>query len=354
VASEFPFIANPVGFGVSSSPNRKPIVNDSDDVSAVQKMLNRIPASQGGTAENPLDVGTEISGPNDPTVRAIRRFQQVQFGFQDGVVDPSQKTENRLHGIVDGQAPPNPPTPPTATKTSDFVIRIMGQDPAAPVAGQPTDEGQGGIAVPEVKDLRKFIESPDYLQTHESVTIINFNGGGGQRNRASDPTDTILNLLKSKRSAAASPGKVIVYGWSSGGRNSATLARKLVANDIAIDYLGIIDAAFDNAGDGERTAGVQATISHNFFEAVSNTIDPKFGFEFHGPVTGCQLNQSFDKLPFFQQRKAKFDKDINGTFVVSDRQRLKISTDFFDDVHKEAVQNGHALVQATILNLLNT
>jgi hypothetical protein len=354
MATEFTRINDPVGFGVSSSKTAKPIRNDLGDVSVIQDFFNQIPASEGGSKESPLTVNGKITGPNDPTVQVIRRFQQTQFGFQDGVVDPRQKTENRMHEILQrllgGDDPPAP-----ATKTLDILIRIMGQDPAAAAAGTPTGDGQSAIGVPAAEALRPLIETAEYLETHAPVLLINFNGGGGLRNPASDPTDKIVAIVKNVRSTAvSSPGKVVIYGWSSGGRNAATLTRALVNKEkIAVAYLGIADGAFDNAKDTERTAGVTVGTGQNFFEAVSNDLDKDFPgeFEFHGDVTGC-VNQSFDTQPFYQDAKAKYDKDKAGRFVVTDRQKRKLAINFFDDVHKKAVQDGHVTIQASAIATL--
>jgi hypothetical protein len=79
-------IKEPVGFGNSSLAGHRPIRNRDGDVSVIQDMLGRIAAEDGGSPG--LKVTGKILGPSDPTVRAIRKFQRKQFGFEDGVVDP--------------------------------------------------------------------------------------------------------------------------------------------------------------------------------------------------------------------------------------------------------------------------
>ena len=68
-------------------------VNNADDVSTVQELLNVVPPDQGGPVP-PLAVDGLI-GPN--TIKAINKFQIKQLGFQDGRVDPGKDTIKRLN-----------------------------------------------------------------------------------------------------------------------------------------------------------------------------------------------------------------------------------------------------------------
>jgi hypothetical protein len=71
-------------------------VNRSHDVVIVQNLLNLISPVEGGP--HPLlDVDGKV-GPQ--TIAAIARFQQHQFGWADGRVDPHQKTITRLNEIT--------------------------------------------------------------------------------------------------------------------------------------------------------------------------------------------------------------------------------------------------------------
>jgi len=72
-------------------------------MSVVQKVnsaarLNAVPAAQGG----PLQKLSLTGKMNDTTLKAIRHFQQQQFGWQDGVVDPNKVTITRLRSLVQG------------------------------------------------------------------------------------------------------------------------------------------------------------------------------------------------------------------------------------------------------------
>src|SRR5688500_15792178 len=96
-------ISEPVGFGKSSLTGHRPIRNIEADVRAVQTMLKEVPADKGGTPS--LTVTGKISGPKDPTIAAINKFQQKNFGFHDGVVDPTSKTETSLRALVGADGP---------------------------------------------------------------------------------------------------------------------------------------------------------------------------------------------------------------------------------------------------------
>ncbi|QGJ72395.1 Lytic transglycosylase [Planctomycetales bacterium 10988] len=66
--------------------------NRPKDVFIVQGMLNHVPYRSGGPKE-PLPIDG-ILGSN--TIAAIERFQTIQLGFRDGLVEPEQRTIKRL------------------------------------------------------------------------------------------------------------------------------------------------------------------------------------------------------------------------------------------------------------------
>ena len=66
--------------------------NQTSDVRIVQERLNEVPKPSGGPTVT-LDVDGVV-GPK--TVAAVKRFQQVQMGFSDGLIDPDGPTASRL------------------------------------------------------------------------------------------------------------------------------------------------------------------------------------------------------------------------------------------------------------------
>jgi hypothetical protein len=111
-------LSQPVGRGVSST-GRRP-VNLPDDVMVVQQLLNRVTPDQGGPRSPLVENGTV----DQPTYLAICRFQEQQFHWADGVVDPDNKTLHRLndlasespfpHFLIDWLVPDTDPEAPDA------------------------------------------------------------------------------------------------------------------------------------------------------------------------------------------------------------------------------------------------
>jgi hypothetical protein len=106
--------------GVAPSPNRFL------DAETVQCLLNQVPASQGGP--QPLLDADGICGPL--TIAAIRKFQKFQFGWQDGRVDPNNKTIGRLNAFDKDPAIGN------SVRFMEFQP-FDGFDPADPVRNTP-------------------------------------------------------------------------------------------------------------------------------------------------------------------------------------------------------------------------
>jgi len=67
-------------------------MNQPSDVRIVQQRLNEVPEPSGGPTMR-IDVDG-IAGPH--TVASIERFQYLQFGFSDGLIEPGRRTESRL------------------------------------------------------------------------------------------------------------------------------------------------------------------------------------------------------------------------------------------------------------------
>jgi hypothetical protein len=81
-------------------------VNAPDDVMLVQSLLNLAPPESGGPNQ-PLDVDGEV-GP--ATIAAISQFQQVQFAFADGLVEPDSETMARLNELTEDETSEEPDT----------------------------------------------------------------------------------------------------------------------------------------------------------------------------------------------------------------------------------------------------
>lgn len=105
-------ISEPVGVGVSSLKGHRPIQNLDADVRKVQQALIDAGEANGGAPAGELAVTGQMDA---ATVKAIRRFQQRQLGFQDGVIDPGSKTEARFRVVLNGKQPDTPWPPKRAT-----------------------------------------------------------------------------------------------------------------------------------------------------------------------------------------------------------------------------------------------
>lgn len=111
-------------------PVGKNCVNRPEDVKTVQELINKVPKSEGGP--DPLETqGMEaplvVDGFCGPyTQHAINRFQIKQFGYgkTDGVVDPGQRTMERLnHFEALATPPPAQPPPPPVERSTQFILQ---------------------------------------------------------------------------------------------------------------------------------------------------------------------------------------------------------------------------------------
>src|SRR5262245_50233720 len=78
---------------ITAAVGTTPALNRAQDVETIQTLLNQVPANQGGP--NPLLDLDGLIGPL--TIGAIRKFQSFHLGFNDGRVDPGQKTLAKLN-----------------------------------------------------------------------------------------------------------------------------------------------------------------------------------------------------------------------------------------------------------------
>lgn len=112
---EFAKIKEPVGAGSSSAGSHRPIKNLTDDVKVIQETLNTLKVEDGGASPK-LPLSGAISGASDATVTAIRAFQRLHFGWEDGVVDPGNKTESKMRELLKLHGPRIEPPKPVVPK----------------------------------------------------------------------------------------------------------------------------------------------------------------------------------------------------------------------------------------------
>jgi hypothetical protein len=302
--AKVPRISEPIGAGASSKKGHKPIQNLDPDVRAIQTMLRGIPADQGGTPG--LEVNGKISGPGDPTVLAIRKFQQRKFGWQDGVVDPAGVTENTLQAIAGGSDDPKPPT----ILPLDIIVRFTGGP-----GGERNDEARE-------KALRATFNTDEYVKTHQPIEAICFTGF---REQEKFVETAVADVLRRRKETAE--GVTIVIGSSAGGVSALKAAAALTGKGIHLNYVGINDAAFlssknevtfrpafaINLATVLGAGTITADVKENFFQVTGHNFqsDAKSptGFfphaEFHGPLAGFN-NVSLDGESRIVAIKASF------------------------------------------------
>lgn len=106
-------------------------VNKLPDVQTVQSLLNQVPAAQAGP--DPLLVVDGLVGPL--TIGAIRKFQQKQFGWNDGRVDPNNKTIKRLNDFDKAPLPGSPTRFVRAPNPNALSPPADGFEPGVPGTG---------------------------------------------------------------------------------------------------------------------------------------------------------------------------------------------------------------------------
>lgn len=97
--------------------------NRAEDVLWVQKVLNQVPGVVGGPLRPLAEDGK--FGPN--SAAAIKRFQKIQLGFEDGLIEPAGPTFQRLCEFVDFavQERPGDPLAWGAVVTGPFKAKVM-------------------------------------------------------------------------------------------------------------------------------------------------------------------------------------------------------------------------------------
>lgn len=321
-----------------------------DAVAAIQAALQLIIPDDGIDL---AEIGSATYGPT--TARAVQRFKDTPSlnGTGRKILGPGQTTPDDIVGrqtiaALDAQLvrQGGSPVPTVTTKTQDVFVQILGVRPDSVRAGLPTEDGFLAVGAPRPDQIAARINDELYLVNHAPVVMVNFRGGGGNANPASDPTDKVVAAVVAARTAAKTAGltngKVCVVGFSIGGRGAATVCRRLVASGIPVTYLGLADAAFDGEGDTARTAALGASVVENIYEAVHHFVLKKFPeFEFHGDVGG-QPGTPLDKQTFYSRAKTEDEAKFDDAFF--DREKRKIATDHFNKVHDQAVKDNYPII----------
>jgi hypothetical protein len=119
------------------------------DVAMIQTLLFWLPPAAGGLGQSQ---GSWIDGViGDSTIGAIRRFQQTQFGIDDGLVQPSDFTIRRLNALIDGEHENRAFTDPISLKAS--VVSRFGQPMGTALGTEPVTDGVGIMGHFELGDI---------------------------------------------------------------------------------------------------------------------------------------------------------------------------------------------------------
>ena len=321
-------IAGPVGVVRPGSWWRtQKVTNFLEDQKQIKELLEKIPASRGGKKETfPTLAFVFVDGKGDPQLaEAIFDFQQfwkAKGFFQniDGVVDRGMNTIKKLNELADEK--------PDVGLVADIIIRFQGadnEDPLSPedvlprariVSYQSMDNPFGDAILKHPLDGRALIRVGRRTKTIGSQSAGVF---GSVR--------TDLDGMLESEKIKATPGKVYVYGSSSGGRNAIDFAQQLTASGsrFRIHFVASIDAPFFDPDtevkpktEGRDPGAVPlfkvksptAALKHNYFQTLGNHAKKtELGFgtllftstmwneEIHGEIDGFTPHNLDDQMP---------------------------------------------------------
>jgi dienelactone hydrolase len=246
-------------------------------------------------------------------------------------------------------------------------VRLLGIAPADPQAGAETERGQANIGVPAKNEFEALIRTDDYPKSRQ-LQVFNFNAGLA----GSDPTAKVFArvvALRALSEKAAPGGKLIIMGYSLGGRNAATLAQRLTQAKVPISYLALLNAAFNNSKDPAASTAVSVEMGDSFAflrtnelvpddAAAAPTIEkPLPGFEVRAHVPGCGT-RPFDGQKFFEDERTKYEaekkrivEEVHPNLKM--RQLRRTAEDYFFKVHAEAIRLGYSAAQGKAVRLLH-
>lgn len=301
-----------------------------------------------------IDGGGKERGTYGPaTARAVLKFKVDRGIKRDGRPFDNIVGRMTIDRLDTEMKPFNKPTEKTRV-FQDIFIRVLGQDPFLPAAGERTSDGQTAVGIPDTANLADRINKlPGYLTSHLPVKIEDWNGGHESKGVRKTPNKSIVDAVAEHRKqlqAASSDsreallGKVILFGASSGGRNAVQIVGDLRNIGISVTYLALLDAAFDDGNDPLLGGNFFAGDGDSFYENVTNFLVAD-GFEFHGVVRGTLDINLGGRDDFYLNEKRRFDNQLFHT--AADKVNL------FVKCHVKAITDGYRTAESKALALLN-
>lgn len=325
-----------VAAGGPSVKERPAEYADPEAVKCIQEALKKLGFA--GRDGKPLVIDGKYG---DNTYFAVKSFQTVAFRGDPREIDGRVgfKTIAKLDAALGkGGAPdpPVPPPPPAPVKVAaDVVVRFIG------------GSGNGRLAP------RTVLPDPGNHATKKDRTLFRI---GSETNSIGVASAVLLQTLVREIQEAFrqnSPGKVFIYGSSSGGRNALDLCAALALVSIPVEFVATIDAAWFP---GEAT---------NRFSLLLSVGNPLAKFASPGILNARQ------KFDYFQRRgnhakaglanlgpprftSSMLNEEIHGLVEGSTPKDLtdRLAAKEDSQAHNEVTQIATPLVQAQIKALL--
>lgn len=218
--------------------------------------------------------------------------------------------------------------------------------------GDAASEGQRR-RLAEAEFSNRF-STPAYLATHMLATAICFVGGRGEKNKAKEAADEVLQLRKSVKQ-----GVTAIVGSSVGGLCALDCA-SLLSGKVPIQYVAISDGAFFAPAEvtfqpfkiSAPKNPILASTKKNFFQTVGHELlaDRRGpggfmqGTEFHGPLEG------FTNIDLAANPNSKLEREIaagnrNRLLPEITPGRLKLLKGNADAIHTAAAEQAIAEIE---------